>query len=341
MKGESIDQSIRTFSKVFTSVIILPISFHYYSKKGNIKNLIISGYYFIIAWVMIVLLFTILKYDAVGDKLGSTTFGGGIFYFGNMGQRGALTYISFALLIVPLIMSNFLNKRKSTLFISIGFILSILFIALKRFSFVVIILGLFNYLIKSTISFKLKLRLVLGASVILILVFFTTDLKDITIKSYDNRGAERKFGTEAISSDIRIFEPFYVFRQIGDNSMSDFFFGKKMAKRTISISTSNFEGDRVVHNEYAQILLKYGIFGLVMYLYIFVILYKIVLRLKKELQIRNIYRDEYWIVFQNFLIIFIISGMVGGHVHITFRGFVLLFLGGIGGYFYSLLRRNE
>ena len=48
IRGADINQTVRNFSMNYTSLIILPISFHYYSQVGNIQNLLRSGYFYIV-----------------------------------------------------------------------------------------------------------------------------------------------------------------------------------------------------------------------------------------------------------------------------------------------------
>lgn len=337
-RGADINQTVRTFSVNFASIIILPISFHYYSQKGNIYNLLHSGYYFIIFWMFVVILFTVFKIDVTTEYMGSEQFGGGIFYFGDMSRRGALTYISFALLLVPLIY-NYLNyHKKISLLIGTGFLFMIMVVALKRFAFVAVILGLLNYFLKSSLKLKIKIRIGIGLSAIIALLFLTTNLEEVIIRSYKAKGTEEKFSEEAISSDIRIYEPIYVSEYVLSGTISEILFGKEF-EISMDINTVSYRfEDRKIHNQYGQYILLYGFLGLIAYLAVFIILYKITLHFKKALHRYNINVNEYWIVFQNLVLIFIIEGMVGGHVHLTFRSLVLLFSGGISGYFYKLLR---
>lgn len=339
-RGANINQTVRIFSINYVSLIILPISFHYYSRKGNIVNLLRSGYYFILSWVLIVLLFTLLKIDVTAEHMGSESFGGSIFYFGNMGQRGALTYISFALLLVPLIFKYLSYIKKIEIFAGSGFLLTIMSVALKRFSFVTVILGLINYFLKSSLGLKLKIGIFSGTAVIVLLLYFTTNLKEITLQSYEKRGTESKFKVEAIENDLRIYEPLYALQYVFEGSAIEIFFGTKSEGIIDINSEMHTVSARRIHNAYAAIILSSGLLGLFAYLYIFFVLYRMTLRLKQKLLKRNINVNEYWIVFQNLVLIFIVAGMVGGHIHITYRGMVLLFAGGISGYFYKLLNQN-
>lgn len=343
IKGAEINQTIRDFSRSYATLIILPISFHYYSQRGDIVNLFKSGYYFIIVWSLVVIIFTILKIDTTTpdqDRLGSVIHSGGIFYFGDMSQRGALTYIGFALLLVPLIYSRISKRKKIVALAGSGFLLAVIFIALKRFTIVAIILGIINYVSKSSLSVKLKTQLVVGVILLGVLLIFTTNIQNVVVQRYEARGGERKFGIEAITSDLRVFEPLYAFKSVSEKSFSAILFGTDFERDLDIDSERHTVHQRQIHNTYAGTILRFGLLGLLSYLSIFIVLYMITARFRKRLLKRNINVNEYWVVFQNLVLIFMAEGMVGGHIHITLRAIVLLFAGGISGYFYKLLNQN-
>jgi hypothetical protein len=344
-KGAGINETVRSVSVHFTSLIILPVSFHYYSNRGSIKNLIFSGYLFIISWILIVVLFTVFRVDFIqptfrGDRLHSIAHGGGIFYFGMMAFRGGVTYISFALLLIPLIILHSRRLRKFATYVSAGFIISVLLVALKRFSFTVILLGFFNYFIKLNIRTKIKVRIFIGTASLIILIFTFTDLLSIVDQRYWDRGGEAKFSQEAVADDLRIFEPIYVLQSIIKGSVNDFLFGPQLDRVFAVDSERHFIAERHIHNQYGQFMLMYGLLGLFVYLYIFLVLYRFTLSFYRRLQDLKIDVHEYWIVFQNLVLIFLVAGMVGGHIHVTFRGLVFLFAGGISGYFYKTLKHE-
>lgn len=344
-KGEPIISSLVSFARNYASMIILPIAFHYYATKGNIFILLRNGYRFIVAWVLIVLVFTLFQIDHVYDPLaswdhmGSETFGGGIFYFGNMGRRGAITYIGFALLLVPLLYKHGNLRKRNMLVVASGFLLAIMLIALKRFTFVVVILGLANYLFKSSVSLNTKLGVSFGAVSIVVFLFLATDVFDLTLDTYERRGHET-FTFEQMQSDIRVYETLYVYNHIKGGSWMDLFFGREVERRIDIETDSDVRVGWQVHNQYAQYLLLYGFSGLVLYISLFVFLYRRVKNYKNRLIQNNININDFWIAFQNIWLIFALAGMVGGHVHVTFRGMVFLFAGGIGGYFYKLLKEE-
>lgn len=332
---------ITNLLRVSASLAILPVAFHYYSTRGSINILLRSGYYFLVVWTLIVILFSFFQVDHVYDPtstwthMGAETFGGGVIYFGNMGRRGAITYIAFALLLTPLLYSAANRKQRLILYLCSGFILAVLFISLKRFSLVVLVLGVFSYFLRSKVSVAGKISASLGI-VGAIVLLYNLNVFDLTIQQYEQRGAEAVYSLEAVEGDIRFVEPIYVIKHVFSGTPFQVFFGRE-SERIIDID------DKIgwqVHNQYAQYLLLYGFVGLFSYLYLFYFLYKKTNTYKKYLMRSNININNFWIVFQNLIIIFIISGMVGGHIHITFRSLVLLFAGGISGYFYKLLKEE-
>jgi hypothetical protein len=343
--GQSMNDSIRLMSLNYASLIILPIAFHYYSNSGNILNLFRVGYVLIVSWSIIVVIYSLLKIDIYhplgGNYLGSNTFGMGFIYFGNMAGRGAITYISFFLLLIPFILKRIKRVKYSLIFFSAGLIILVMFTSLKRFTFVVLGLGLLNYLIKSTISKKQKVKIVFGTVSILVVLYFGFDLDKIAVERYEERGGENKFSEEAVSNDLRIFEPIYVFLYLLNYEPIYVLFGSSSATEISINSDLHNESSRKIHNHYAGTLLQYGLFGLFIYLSIFVIIYKFGLKLRRKLIILKIDSDDYWIVFQNLVLIFVIEGMVGGHTHITLRGFILIFAGGILGHFVKMVNQEN
>ena len=337
IQGDNINQSIRIFSIHFSSLIVLPIAFHHYSTRGKIDRLFNSIFWFIVIWCLFVLVATPFK---LGGE-GSERVGGTFFYFGMMGNRGGLTYISFMLLTVPLIIKYLTPIKKYILFALVLLILIIFAAVLKRFVFFVLAFGLFNYLIKSSLKLGYKLQLLAIFVIFAALLVTNRNLQNLFEERYVQRGGEREFSEEAITTDLRIYEPYYVFQEIRQRNPLNILIGSKQrAVMDIQHNEVMFE-EREIHNEYATIALKSGIIGLIIYLSIFITLYLKTSRIRKKLNRFNIRTIDLWIVFQNILLLFVIEGMVGGHIHVTFRGSVFLLTGAISGVFYRLLILNK
>lgn len=327
-QAEELNQAVRAFSITFTSIIILPISFNYYSQKSNINNLLKSTYVLIIAYVCFVLVATYFKLGGIESE----RFAGNTFYFGHVALRGGLTYIGFILLTVPLVYTQISNHRKVILIVLIVVIMIIFFSVLKRFVFVIIGLAIINYFIKPVMNVKDKIKIT-GSLVILLAVIFSQDkLVNIIETRYNQRGGENKFSIQNTESDIRIFEPFYIFKFMLDKPLMALFIGEKDSEVVTLKHGEEFYEDRKLHNSYGLVLSRLGIIGLLLYLAIY---YRLYTKAKEKYNSLKAHKNKimpYWIVFQNLIIIFIIQGIVGGHDHVTLRGLVFLYLGAIAGY---------
>jgi len=336
-QGINLDKSTRFFSMTFVSIILLPMAIHYYSTRGDIKKLLHFGHYFFIAWCLFILYATV-------NKLGgfdSERIGGTLFYYGKVAARGGLTYISFALLLVPLMMKYLKKRERIVQIVCAGFVFAALLAALKRFVFVVIALGLLNYLIKRKLKMRVKVGLIAGVGALVIFLLSGVGMKETVNERFESRGGENKFSMEAVESDIRIDEPLIVLDYMWKQSDSfGFLIGIKTDLR-IKVHDPRVFNKRTIHNEYAMLFMKFGLIGVILYIMIFVILYRKAAKLKKYLVKRRVDIMEYWIVFQNLVLIFLIEGMVGGHSHPTFRGLVMLYAGAIAGYLYKLAQGNQ
>jgi len=343
LQGISLNQAIRTMSMNYSSLIILPISYHYYATRGSIINLFRIAYIFIISWVLIVVIYSIFKIDVTlsSEHLGSNTFGAGILYYGNMAARGAITYIAFLILLIPFIVKNVKERKMILVYMALAILILAVLLALKRFAFVAVGLGFLNYLIKSSISKRQKFGIIAAAISVLSLVLLSSGLENIIEQRYEARGGVNKYSEDAVTTDIRIYEPLYVLENLINKPIEHIFFGSD-SEGTISVSSNlHYSKEREVHNQYASFMLEYGILGMLLYLNIYWVLYRRTRQLKIGLDKMNIPVEDYWIVFQNFVIIFVIEGMIGGHVHITLRGLIMVFGGGIAGYFSKLINQRK
>ncbi len=334
-KGVSLNSSLRTFAINSQSILILPIVYHYYSTKGEINNLFKVVCYMTILWALAVIIFTLLKIDVIGTyaNLGSQGFGIGYIYFGEMSNRGAISYISLLFICFPAILINIKGTLKSLWFISTIFIISIILISLKRFSLIAIGFGIVNFFLFSGIKLSKKYAYlgILILTIVLLLNF--TPLPDLIIESYFRRGAENKISIESVQEDIRLYEPFYVFNDTMKNNISNFLFGPQTDIVFDVYSKTHYLPMRMIHNQYAQYMLIYGIIGLFLYIMIYIKLYLICLKYYKLIKYSSTIYAWYWVTFQNIILLFIIGGIAGGHVHPTYRTIVMIVCGGIAGYF--------
>ncbi|MBN1472269.1 MAG: hypothetical protein JW925_10850 [Syntrophaceae bacterium] len=331
MKGVTLDQTLRNFSYVYAAMILLPLSFSYYSKTGNLKKLLFSTFLMIVFYVLFVLY-------ATPQKLGgyaSERVAGHIFYFGHMAIRGGVTTIAFVLLMVPLVLASLRKHwQKIVLMIAVGFIFVFFLTILKRFVFVVIGLGLLNYMLQSGLKRKYKIRIVLALLVLVYFIPSNSGVLEVVKDRYEERGGDRRFSMEAVQSDLRIYEPIYVLQNVIKKPIEIILFGERSRVIYDLKHEDAIIKERKIHNTYAEMLSSIGFIGLLLYIFIYYKLYKFVHRIYKIVIKKSKQWLPYWIAFQNMVLIFIVQGMVGGHSHVSLRGLVFLYSGALGGVLY-------
>ncbi len=343
IKGADINQTVRSFSLNYSSLIMLPIAFHHYSTRGEIKNLFVVGGYFIILWTFIVMVYSFLRIDTLTRHGGTESFGLGLFYFGDMSRRGAISYMGLALLLLPAILPAFSKQRKLILITSSVIIGVIMLISMKRFSLIALTLGMANYIISAKVKILRKVSLAANVAILIIPVFLFTNLTSMIVSAYYSRGAEKKISIEAMQEDLRFYEPLYIINYTIEGGITGMLMGRDIDDK-MDIETEKYTlVDRTIHNQYGVYMLLFGFTGLVLYLLIYLRLYHITRKFRRTLSIIKGINFQYWLVFQNIVIIFLLGGIGGGHTHITYRALVLIFAGGISGHYYKMLkeRRNS
>jgi len=328
-QGETVEKTLRSFSVSFVSLIMLPISFFHYYNTGNIQNLLKATFVMMLLYVLYILMAT--PFQLGGTE--SERYGGKVFYFGHLAARGGITYIAFALLLAPLIIETLKYWQKVLLVIVIIFIMIIFLTVLKRFVFAVIGLGVLNYILRPIVKPVYKIRIALIAAVVLGIVLTQDGFTKIISERYDQRGGESKFSQDNVTSDLRFYEPYYVVQAVLAKPTLNVLVGKKNENIFDIKREDTVYEERKIHNSYANILLSFGFFGLVLYIAIYYRLYsqaRIYYRNLKKIDYKKIL--PYWIVFQNMLVIFILQGLIGGHERVTLRGLVFLYAGALAGY---------
>lgn len=332
-KGATLDSTLRIFAVDSQSIIILPIAYHYYSTKGDVDNLFKIICYVTILWVAAVIIFTLLKIDATLLNMGTEGFGLGLIYFGEMSNRGAISYISLLFVASPIIFLQEKGIVRFLLFISIISIFAVIMISLKRFSVVAIGLATINLLLFSGIKLKRRFVLIGIFSMVVVALLYFTPLPDLIVESYYRRGAERKVSIEAVQEDVRLYEPIFALENVSSKGIGAILFGSQTGRIMDISSDKYYIPGRAIHNQYAQYILVYGIVGLFLYFMIFITIYRICANYDKHTKNIAYINTWYWLTIQNVLLIFFIAGVPGEHIQPTYRTIVMLVSGGIAGYF--------
>lgn len=332
LRGGSLDQSLRNFAVNSASILVLPIAYHYYSQRGRIHDLLKIVGITTILWVVAVLFFTLQRIDTISGKMGSDSFGMNILYFGEMSNRGALSYIGLMLLAYPVVVKQFYGIAKQIYNVSCIFIIVVMLIALKRFTLIAVGAGLINVMLKTGVRLRSKILLLMGISALAMTILAFTPLPRVIVDSYYKRGGERKISVDAIENDVRLVEPIYIIQGSISQGVFGFIFGSQNTREFDIESEEHYLIGRNIHNQYGQYLLIYGLLGVYLYLSLFWISYRDVTNKKKRLAEVKIDPLK-WLTFQNIVIVFVVGGMVGGHIHMTYRSLAFILIGGLGGNF--------
>lgn len=339
---------INNFIVDFSSYAILPIAFHYYSTKGNIKNLFIVIIVLILSLAASVLFFTIFGVDSnyirpAGDLWWTSERTGGFLYFGNLGVRGVFVYAQYLLFVIVFFL---LLKKRSAIpilqiifyFSLIGFLVVFLVVGFKRLTLITV-LFVFLYIVFNDIKYfnKQTVSFIIGGLALIFMLFVFTDVWNIFLSRTEMRGGADIFSHKELLGDIRRFEIMYVYDEL-KKSPEGLLFGRGLG-RTISVySDHHMLGEWNIHNSYAQIMFRYGLIGLLSYLYIWFRLYVSTktnhAELLKCLSANQIMKKElktYWLFFVVVLLLFIMSGFSTAHFIFMNRAISFMLLAGISG----------
>jgi hypothetical protein len=311
----SFNLGIRYFISDYSSLILLPLAF-YSSLFKNKKHLNNSVFLFISIWAIFVLYFTIYKIGIEDAR----KFGD-IIYFGTMASKGGITYIAFAILLIPLVFPNLSKTQKIIVIASVLLILFSFLTSLKRATFVIVGAGTLYYMYRMKSKY-IKQIFIFAIAGFFVFLIYDDDISSIVYSRYTTRG-EEKFTSESVENDSRLFEILAVFESNNASSLIEKIFGGGINNVLIDVGN---ESDRKVHNTYASVILTKGILGLILYLNIFI---QIFIKYRKITKYRKIISPEftlYSMVFLALFWIFIGQGMIGGATGVTLRGLVFFAL---------------
>ena len=337
--GDSFKSSFINTTQIVTSFSILPIAFHHYATKGDIINLIKKVWTFILILIIGILFFTLFQIEsnyvtASGDLFSSVASEGGLLYFGNFDIRGGFTYISFLVLLFPLFFILKI-KNKFKILITLSFLILLMILSFKRMAILIVFIGIIIWFLSGYLRTSKKIKIVFTSAVLVFLSFIIFELDQKIMQRINIRGGNSAIGTEAVKSDIRFFEFFYIY---ANSNFNQKILGTNSTNEIIISNDSNNNIEWTVHNQYAQYLLKIGLIGIINYFIVLFYIFKYTRKSYNIISSNNLhlkYNQALWITFKTLMITFILAGIIGGLDKVTIRGIVFIFLGAIAGHFYK------
>jgi len=319
---ESIKQSTYFFAPIF----LLPVGFMFFKSLEDL-NLLLKAFY----WMMLVYLINLIfcSFFNIGASVEEKVFQTRFFQIGDIAKMGAITYLSFLVVLVPLIRTSLKSKLSSYLLFGMTvFFLFFLILELKRMTIIIVFLGYLVYLYWSDL--KQKMKLISGIIVVALIALIALPYYEekVSVRFIER---ESKFRTNVTENEARYIEFIEIWHGISafKDPVSSIF-GDGLANYEYE---SDILGERNIHVDYTSIAKTGGLVGLGIYLYIMIASFIWLKRYYNQVPDKNKFKSIF-IMARNFVFLFFVAGFAGGHIHLTFRGIVFLFVGAVMGVLY-------
>ena len=313
--------SLRIYLQVTISLLLLPLSYFLIKDINDFKLLNISLVFVLFLFIITTIISTIFK---IGPSIYTESQS---FLTGNI-FGGSLNIISLGLIIVPFIITTIRGKISKIIVIIIASLsLIALFLTMKRTSILATIIGLLLYFILTEKKSKILLSVL---SIILLLTILYPIYENILIERFEAR--RDKIYLESVEEEARYKETFFIWEDIFSfNKPMESIFGKQLYNSPGNYASGIF-GVRQIHIDYNIILHGAGICGLLIYLIIFIPLWR-ELNSTNKIVINYINYDKLKAIFIIFFLLTFFFSLSGQMYVITYRSTVFIYLGAILGYF--------
>ena len=303
------------FMKIAISLLMLPIGFKV-AQFDN--NRMIKGIY----WTIIVLLLNYIFSQFF--KLGDSVYSDDTFYKGGA-TASAPVILSMSILIIFYAFNvNQLPYSKIFTVIASSIAIFIIILSVKRGAILGLAAGFAVYFIFTSKKLNSSFRLLLiGLGLIMIL----SEYSDVVQKRVDARSTEKN----EIQNENRYREVFFMFEEMANLSLPEKLFGYEPFNSS-KIMAKYFGRPRQLHVDYTILLLGTGIFGLLIYLGLFLMIYLFANNLK-SLYLRNGFVNGRLQVFENFallsslIVLSLTMSFSGGIQFLSYRIILFLYIG--------------
>jgi hypothetical protein len=301
--------------KIAISLLMLPIGFKV-AQFDN--NRMIKGIY----WTIIVLLLNYIFSQFF--KLGDSVYSDDTFYKGGA-TASAPVILSMSILIIFYAFNvNQLPYSKIFTVIASSIAIFIIILSVKRGAILGLAAGFAVYFIFTSKKLNSSFRLLLiGLGLIMIL----SEYSDVVQKRVDARSTEKN----EIQNENRYREVFFMFEEMANLSLPQKLFGYEPFNSS-KIMAKYFGRPRQLHVDYTILLLGTGIFGLLIYLGLFLMIYLFANNLK-SLYLRNGFVNGRLQVFENFallsslIVLSLTMSFSGGIQFLSYRIILFLYIG--------------
>ena len=313
-------RSIQGYSKVFVSMMMLPISFWAIRDKEDLRKMSLG---------MVAMAVVMLGYTVV-----SNIYGVGTFHYNHEEETGFSSGLttsklyagSFYVVALPIMFPLFNRKWVKVISITLGVVLmALLLISVRRTAILIILTGLAVYMFFS--SYKLR-TYAMVVTLLLGLVALFPLYGDILLAKMENRGMH-KFSGESLSEEARYRETIAVYDEMLYENQELLLFGKELYNTPRNYAHGSF-GNRRMHIDYNIVTYGSGLPGIFLYLMIPLALFLYFRQVRSHIPDSKENQEMGAVFLAYFAIFFLVSG-IGGMFEITFRSIMFTFLGAILG----------
>lgn len=322
-------------SLINTIKIIIPmcailIGFHFFNSKERIKFLAKSMN---ITLLILVLNFILSNIFSLGSSTYTEEEG---FLMGQLSDNWNV--FTYSILTVPVILHYKTKRGKWKTAILASFTAILVILSIKRIAIIGLLGGgLINLFL------TLKTKRIIQVSVLIVLIMVVTYPIYGKLLSSRFEARSTRFEDGGLEKEARYLETFYVWEDVFSlDPFEKSLFGMEGFNSAGNYANGKF-GDRQLHVDYNNIVNTVGLVGLILYLTIFVQLWRRFKSYTAKIEIHDKFSQTMKGVFYTFFIIQFVTSFAGQMYNITFRLILFIFIGASMGYFYqlSLKKRHE
>ena len=314
------------FLKISISFMMIPIGM----QLGRTKNAKITKSLYFVVFILIINYVISQIY-----KIGVSTYHEDSFYQGGASVTAPIIIASILLVFFNAYNTKRLAFSKVLNLIIISGAVFIILISMKRGAILGFFVGILIYLLVSSKKVGTTLRLILIAFALFI---FSSQYSDTLQQRFDARSTEKN----ELQNENRYKETFYVVEEITNSNLFNILFGNE-AFNSKSVMKKYFGRERQLHVDYNILLHGTGIFGLLFYLYLFYMYYRMSLSIKKS---TNIFKDRLYtnLISENHALVLSLIALslimsISGGIQFTSYRVILLFI--IGFYLGEMMKFRD
>lgn len=328
--SSSPSDSLRISLKILMSIMMFPVGFYLIDSFQSLKVLNKS---LVFTMCLYLLNYAVSQYLGIGTSIYTK---GKELVMGNLDDTW--NNITYMLLVLPVVLLTV--KKRIMIYLLSAVLLILLVIGLKRIAILGVIVGYTIYIFRTGKAVKSIFFVGLFGSIFLV---FLPVFQSTLVQRLEAREDKITNGSavEIIQKEGRALETIAVLDNVIQlKEPFKVFFGGQAFYSVGNYAQGSF-GERQLHVDYNLILNTIGVFGLLLYFWLFYTVYRMRKRVKK-FRGKNRFMSEIDAVFLVLIITQFITSLGGQMYAFTFRSIIFLYLGSILGnmYKYSLSTRD-